>query len=120
MDLDTNISTALFRIVQEALTNVARHSGATEVRVQLRTEADSFILEVKDNGTGIEKKKALSSKSLGLLGMRERVLMFGGLVTVTGAPGTGTKVTVEIPSEEKRKELGIRKETPDDPGNYRR
>jgi len=94
---DADLSTALFRIFQEALTNVARHSGATEVRVRLRADADSSTLEVEDNGKGIGKKKALSSKSLGLLGMRERAQMFGGRITVTGTPGTGTKVTVEIP-----------------------
>jgi PAS domain S-box-containing protein len=95
--LDADLSTALFRIFQEALTNVVRHSGATEVRVRLCTEADSSTLEVEDNGKGIEKEKILSSKSLGLLGMRERAQMFGGRITVTGTPGTGTIVTVEVP-----------------------
>jgi len=102
IDMDADLSTALFRIVQEALTNVARHSGATEARVHLRADTDCFILEVEDNGKGIEKKKTMSSKSLGLLGMGERALMFGGRITVTGTPGTGTKVTVEIPPVEKR------------------
>ena len=103
ISLDAYLSTALFRIVQEALTNVARHSGATEVHVRLRADADSSTLEVKDNGKGIEKKKTLSSKSLGLLGMRERAQMFGGRITVTGTPGIGTIVTVEISPVEKRK-----------------
>ena len=103
ISLDADLSTALFRIVQEALTNVARHSGATEVHVRLRADADSSTLEVKDNGKGIEKKKTLSSKSLGLLGMRERAQMFGGGITMTGTPGIGTIVTVEIPPVEKRK-----------------
>jgi PAS domain S-box-containing protein len=103
ISLDADLSTALFRIFQEALTNVARHSGATEVRVRLRADADSFTLEVEDNGKGIEKRKILSSKSLGLLGMRERAQMFGGHITVTGTFGKGTKVTVEILPEEKRK-----------------
>ena len=103
ISLDADLSTALFRIFQEALTNVARHSGATEVRVRLRADADSSTLEVEDNGKGIEKEKILSSKSLGLLGMRERAQMFGGRITVTGTPGIGTKVTVEIPPVEKRK-----------------
>jgi len=101
--LDADLSTALFRIFQEALTNVARHSGATEVRVRLRADADSATLEVEDNGKGIEKEKIHSSKSLGLLGMRERAQMFGGRIIVMGTPGMGTKVTVEIPSVEKRK-----------------
>jgi len=103
ISLDADLSTALFRIFQEALTNVARHSRATEVRVRLRADADSCTLEVEDNGKGIKKEKTLSSKSLGLLGMRERAQMFGGRITVTGTPGIGTKVTVEISPVEKRK-----------------
>jgi PAS domain S-box-containing protein len=103
ISLDADLSTALFRIFQEALTNVVRHSGATEVRVRLRADADSPTLEVENNGKGIEKEKILSSKSLGLLGMRERAQMLGGRITVTGTPGIGTKVTVEIPPVEKRK-----------------
>jgi PAS domain S-box-containing protein len=103
ISLDADLSTALFRIFQEALTNVARHSGGTEVRVRLRADADSSTLEVEDNGKGIEKEKTLGSKSFGLLGMRERAQMFGGRITVTGTPGIGTKVTVEIPPAEKRK-----------------
>ena len=73
------------------------------MHVRLRADADSSTLEVKDNGKGIEKETTLSSKSLGLLGMRERVQIFGGRITVTGTPGIGTKVTVEIPPVEKRK-----------------
>ena len=103
IELDSDLSTALFRIVQESLTNVARHSGATEVRVHLRADPDSFILEIKDNGTGMEKEKLMDPTSLGLLGMRERALMFGGSFRVKGTPRTGTTVTVEIPPAEKRK-----------------
>ena len=103
INLDADLSTALFRIFQEALTNVARHSGATEVHVRLRADADSTSLEVEDNGKGIEKKKIISKDSLGLLGMKERVQIFGGCITVTGTPGTGTTVTVEIPPVEKGK-----------------
>ena len=103
ISLDADLSTALFRIFQEALTNVARHSGATEVHVRLHVEAGSTTLEVEDNGKGIKNEKSLSSKSLGLLGMRERAQMFGGRITVTGTPGTGTTVTVDIPPGEKRK-----------------
>jgi signal transduction histidine kinase/FixJ family two-component response regulator len=103
ISLDADLSTALFRIFQEALTNVARHAAATEVRVRLRADADSSTLEMEDNGKGIKKEKILSSKSLGLLGMRERAQIFGGRITVTGTPGIGTKVTVEIPPIEKRK-----------------
>ena len=103
ISFDADLSTALFRIFQETLTNVARHSGATEVHVRFHADADSSTLEVEDNGKGIEKEKTLSSKSLGFLGMRERVQTFGGRLTVTGPPGTGTTVAVEIPPVEKRK-----------------
>jgi signal transduction histidine kinase len=102
ISLDADLSTTLFRIFQEALTNVTRHSAAKEVRVRLRADADSSTLEVEDNGKGVESEKILSSKSLGLLGMRERAQMLGGRITVTGTPGIGTKVTVEIPASEKK------------------
>ena len=103
ISLEADLSTALFRIFQEALTNVARHSGATEIRVHLRLVEDTITMEIEDNGKGIEKEKTLSSKSLGLLGMRERAQMFGGCITVTGTPGMGTKVKVEISPIEKGK-----------------
>jgi signal transduction histidine kinase len=101
---DADLSTALFRIAQEALTNVARHSGASEVSVFLSADKDSVTtLKVRDNGKGIAKKKISSSKSLGILGMNERAQMFGGCVTVMGTPGRGTTVTVELPFDEKKK-----------------
>jgi PAS domain S-box-containing protein len=103
--IDIDFSTAFFRIFQEVLTNVARHSGATEVRASLRTNEESFVLEVEDDGKGFEKEKLLNSESLGFLGMKERAQIFGGSVTITGKPGMGTKVTVTIPSEKKRKQV---------------
>jgi two-component system sensor histidine kinase UhpB len=103
LSLDTDCSTALFRIFQEALTNVARHSGATGVCVRLRAGEGVSVLEIEDNGKGIEKEEILSHASLGFLGMRERAQMFGGSVTVSGISGRGTKVRVEVPSAEKRK-----------------
>jgi signal transduction histidine kinase len=102
--IDIDFSTALFRIFQEALTNVARHSGATEVRAYLRADEESFVLGVEDNGNGFEKEKLLNSESLGFLGMKERAQIFGGSVTITGKPGMGTKVTVKIPSVVKIKQ----------------
>lgn len=66
------------------------------------------ILVIEDKGKGIEKERALSSKSLGFFGMRERAQMFGGRINVTGTPGTGTTVTVEIPPVEKRNEMRLR------------
>ena len=90
-------STAVFRIVQEALTNVARHAGATRADISLRDESDSLIVEVRDNGKGIRAEELADARSLGLLGMRERALVFGGEVTVTGFHGRGTAVTLRMP-----------------------
>src|SRR6184192_494818 len=95
--LDTDRSTAVFRIFQELLTNVARHAGATRIDVAVRSDADELVLTVEDNGRGIDAEVARSPKSLGLLGVRERVLPFGGRVDITGVRGEGTRVTVALP-----------------------
>jgi len=97
IDLDANVATAVFRIFQEALTNIARHSEASKICVRFRADADSTILEVEDNGTGIDKELILNHNSLGLLGMRERARIIGGRVIVRGTPGRGTTVTIDIP-----------------------
>jgi len=96
-ELDREQSTALFRILQEALTNVARHAGASGVRTSLEGDADSLVLVVKDNGRGIAESEINSHKSLGLLGIRERVHLLGGSVCIVGSTGSGTTVTVKIP-----------------------
>ena len=90
-------TTALFRICQEALTNVARHAQATAVTVKLESRSDFLQLVVADNGLGIPATKVLGRQSLGLLGMRERVAQFGGETTIQGHPGTGTTVTACLP-----------------------
>jgi PAS domain S-box-containing protein len=95
--IDKARATALFRILQELLTNVARHAAATRVRVQLRVEHDTVVLLVADDGVGITDEQIGSSSSLGLLGIRERALVFGGDCRVEGAPAKGTKVEVRIP-----------------------
>jgi len=97
--LDPERSTAAFRILQEALTNVARHANATKVVVDLRSEAGSLILTVRDNGKGIDEKAIYAHNSMGLLGMRERALSFGGTAEVTALPGGGTLVSVTIPTK---------------------
>ena len=92
------ISTALFRILQETLTNVARHAGATRVEVQLSREGDNVVLEVRDNGRGITALElSHGTQSLGIVGMRERVLALNGTVEIHGATGKGTTVTVSVP-----------------------
>jgi signal transduction histidine kinase len=95
--LDPERSTALFRIFQELLTNVARHAGATRVDVVVNSEPNAVGLRVADNGRGIDREAAHNPKSLGLVGVRERVLPFGGRVDIAGARGEGTTVTVTLP-----------------------
>jgi signal transduction histidine kinase len=97
LNLDPERSTALFRIFQEILTNVARHADADRVTADLRRTGNELILEVRDNGKGIEPARLSGEKSLGLLGMRERALLFGGQVFIEGKKGRGTTVTVTIP-----------------------
>jgi signal transduction histidine kinase len=96
-DPDKDRSTALFRIFQELLTNVARHANATRVNVTLAEGEAALALCVEDNGRGIKETEAQSPRSLGFLGLRERVLAFGGTIDVKGDEGKGTKVCVSIP-----------------------
>jgi len=95
--LEPDRAATLFRIFQEALTNITRHAAATQVRVRLSTEGGQVVLEVADNGRGITDAEAANPGSLGLLGMRERALMGGGSLRLHGAPGQGTTVTVTLP-----------------------
>ncbi len=97
IDLDPARSTAVFRILQEVLTNVARHAQATRVEASLRKEDNDLILEVRDNGKGISEEQVHNVGRFGLLGMRERAHVFGGDVVIRGSPGEGTVVTVRIP-----------------------
>jgi signal transduction histidine kinase len=99
IQLDRQRSTALFRILQEALTNVARHAKASAVEINLEERGNDVVLEVADNGIGIEPVKILDPKSLGLLGMRERALLLGGQVTIRRNSGAGTAVIARLPTE---------------------
>ena len=97
-DPDRERSTALFRIFQELLTNVARHANATRVSVNLaEVDGEALALTVEDNGRGIKEEQFASSKSLGFMGLRERVLAFGGAIDVKGEEGKGTRVSVSVP-----------------------
>lgn len=95
--MDKEQSTAIFRILQETLTNVARHANATRVNISLRKKAGNLILEVRDNGKGITESDISNPRSLGLLGMKERALLLGGNFKLSGTLGKGTIVTVRIP-----------------------
>lgn len=97
LKLDQQISTALFRILQEALTNVVRHAAAKRVSVRVRMEEKGVLLEVSDNGKGIDREKVHSPNSFGLIGMRERVRAYGGTIEISGAPRRGTTLLVSIP-----------------------
>jgi len=100
--IDRDRATALFRIFQETLTNVARHAKATEVNVRLATENGSLALEIHDNCLGIREEQLSTGKSLGILGMRERARLLGGEFMIQGVPGGGTTVRVRIPRAERR------------------
>jgi signal transduction histidine kinase len=95
--LDGERSTALFRIFQEALTNVARHAQATEVEVLLQERPGELMLEVRDNGRGITQEQAEDPRSIGLVGIRERIQAWGGKVEIVGSPGKGTRIRVTAP-----------------------
>ncbi len=96
-------ATALFRICQEILTNVARHAQASKVRVALKAVGGNLLLQVKDNGKGFKAEDMADTKTLGLLGMQERAAILGGKVEILGEPGSGTTVTVTIPMARSQK-----------------
>lgn len=96
--LPTVVETALFRVVQEAMTNVVRHAHATRVDVLTERRGDRVMVMVEDDGAGFEPDRLKLSDRLGLLGLRERAEALGGTLTVESAPGAGTTVVVEVDS----------------------
>lgn len=106
VDMEEDTAIAVFRIFQEALTNVMRHSRATKVAVVLREDErslfgdENLVLEIRDNGRGITEEEILNPESLGLLGMKERVLAFGGEISIRCEPGGGTTVVLKIPKKQ--------------------
>lgn len=101
--LDREKSTAVFRIFQEVLTNILRHSEATAIDIATRAEAGEFVLAISDNGRGITEAEKSASRSLGLLGMYERAHLIGAEVIITGIKGT--VVTVRVPILRDEREL---------------
>jgi signal transduction histidine kinase len=87
----------LFRLFQELVTNVVRHSGASKVEVSLGYEEDNCVLTVNDNGCGIKTSEANTGRSLGIVGMRERLLPYDGELYFHGETGKGTTARVTIP-----------------------
>lgn len=94
---DPLVATAIFRILQESLNNVARHSRASRVIVTLEDSGSDLVLEVQDDGVGIAPPDAANTRSIGLTGMRERAQLVGGGFSISGAPGTGTTVRAQVP-----------------------
>lgn len=96
-DLDKEVSTAAFRIVQECLTNVARHAKALHVQVSLKCRDGKLMLRVADDGRGMDASDEKKHKSFGAIGMRERIRSLGGTLDLSSAPGEGTSVEVVLP-----------------------
>ena len=97
------VAIALFRILQESLTNVARHAEATRIEVRFAFADDNWMLSVRDDGLGFEHDPG-RSRDIGLVGMRERAQMLGGQFSVTSAPGQGTLIEVVIPAQKVQEE----------------
>jgi len=95
--LNREQSTAIFRILQEALTNILRHAQASRVNVLIEEVNGELVLEIKDNGRGTTEEEIAGSQSLGLIGMRERAHMLGGTIEITGVVGGGTVITLRVP-----------------------
>ncbi len=95
-----NQRTVLYRVAQEALTNVSRHAQASRVEVSIQKLPDGICMKIKDDGKSFQVERVLNAKGrkrLGLLGMRERLEMVGGSFDVESAPGKGTTITAKIP-----------------------
>ena len=97
IELDSAATTALFRMVQEALTNVARHSQASTVTVTIKSGDRELSVEIHDNGQGISLADQQKRNSFGLIGMQERVILLGGKITISGKAGAGTTIFIAVP-----------------------
>ena len=98
--INQELALALFKIIQEALTNILRHSKANKVKITLKTINNYILLTIIDNGIGIKKDQITNPESLGLLGIRERVEKFGGEFFIAGIPNEGTRFEIRIPLDE--------------------
>jgi signal transduction histidine kinase len=104
--LPDDVSLCLYRVVQEALQNAAKHSGASSVNVNLSLNEANLCLSVSDNGTGFDTSKIGTQDSLGLVSMEERVHTVEGTLLITSTPGAGTKVEARIPFAENSRQVG--------------
>lgn len=110
ISFDRDQQIGIFRIYQEALTNVLRHSGATQVHTTIRLDADGFRMNVQDNGKGISEANISEPKSLGLLGMKERALLLHGDLNISSLRGGGTLVSLFIPCDQMKMNSGLEKD----------
>jgi two-component system, NarL family, sensor histidine kinase DegS len=101
LHLAPEIDTALFRSVQEAVNNIARHSGADNALIEIDRTTDALRIEIEDDGVGFDLGAVTSTpdsgRGLGLLGLRERIELLGGTATIDSSPGDGTRVTLSVP-----------------------
>jgi signal transduction histidine kinase len=95
--LRKELSAPVYRIVQEALTNVARHSQASLVKILIKADSENILVEINDNGKGIRDEDLENPKAFGLIGMRERVRILNGRMSIVRNEGMGTTVSVKIP-----------------------
>lgn len=101
IDFDKDRALPVFRIVQESLTNILRHSEADHVEITLTQDQENLKLSIRDNGKGFELRKATKKGSFGIIGMHERILMLGGSLDIKSAPGSGTEIRLEVPLKTK-------------------
>ncbi|HNL64810.1 MAG TPA: GAF domain-containing protein, partial [Ferruginibacter sp.] len=101
MKIPEEISTCIFRIFQEALTNITRYAKATQVKVSLDIDSDSVLLNIEDNGLGFDTGLTKTKKSFGILGMKERVASLNGRFDLSSVPGNGTRISIHIPITQK-------------------
>jgi PAS domain S-box-containing protein len=102
VDFDNELSTAIYRIIQETLTNIQRHAKAENAYLSLEMTKTDLILEIRDDGIGIDVEKAFKSKSLGLFGIRERIKNWDGELNISGEAGVGTTIRISIELEKLR------------------
>jgi PAS domain S-box-containing protein len=98
--LPDKVKTGIFRIFQESLTNVARHAEASKITVKMECKNNMFLLKISDNGIGFDKTKVADKRTLGILGMKERSEMMGGIYDIVSTPGKGTTILVKVPLSE--------------------
>jgi two-component system, NarL family, sensor histidine kinase UhpB len=105
MDLDTSVQSALYRAVQECLTNITRHAQATQVKIEIDVGQAGVQLQVHDDGIGMDEQARGKRGSFGLIGMRERIYILGGKVAIESQLGLGTRVTIDLPHAPRNQEM---------------